>query len=100
MIVGVEYPHITVDPANYGGRPAIEGTRISVQIIAEYFNLYGNVERILQALPHLTHAQVHSALAFYYDHKEQMDQDIERSNDTEILKSYGVRIFDEEFEDS
>ena len=100
MRVAVEYPHISVSPLHQAGRPSIEGTRISVQIIVEYFNLYGSVERIREALPHLTHAQIHSALAFYYDHKEQMDEDIERSNDVEVLKSYGVRVFDEEFEDS
>lgn len=28
--------------------------------------------------PHLTMGQIHSALAYYWDHKTELDQDIER----------------------
>lgn len=33
-------------------------------------------EEIHFQYPHLTLAQIHSALAYYYDHKEQVDSEI------------------------
>jgi hypothetical protein len=32
--------------------------------------------------PHLTLGQIHSALAYYWDHKEQLDQDIQARLET------------------
>jgi len=29
-------------------------------------------------LPHLSLGQIHSALAYYWDHKEEIDRDLER----------------------
>src|SRR5437764_149315 len=97
MQVAVAYPHIVYDLEVRSGRPIIEGSRIAVQDIVEYFNHYGTIDRVLQALPDLTPAHVHSALTFYYDHKQEMDDDIAESKNLERLKSKGVNIFEEEF---
>jgi hypothetical protein len=35
-----------------------------------------SVEEVVKAHPHLTLAQVHAALAFYYDNKEEVDASI------------------------
>jgi uncharacterized protein (DUF433 family) len=91
------YPHIVSTPGICGGRPRIDGTRISVQVIAEYYHLYNNVDRILEALPHLKASEVHAALTYYFDHQTEIDEEIRQSTDIEYLKANGVRIFDEEF---
>ncbi|MCP4428646.1 MAG: DUF433 domain-containing protein [Chloroflexi bacterium] len=58
------------------GRPVITGTRIRVsQIALEYERLEWTPDQIVDAHPHLTLAQVHAALSYYYDnlssfHKE------------------------------
>jgi len=35
-------------------------------------------EEIQEQHPHLSLAQIHAALAYYYDHKAEMDAEIER----------------------
>jgi uncharacterized protein (DUF433 family) len=97
MQVAVAYPHIVYDLDIRSGRPIIEGTRIAVQDIVEYFTHYKDIDRVLLALPGLSPAQVHSALTFYYDHKLEMDEDIAESKNIDRLKSHGVKIFEEEF---
>lgn len=64
----------------------IEGTRITVRCIAGYYQMGMNVDEILTSLSHLTPSQVHSALAYYFDHQEEIDRDIEKSSDEEYWK--------------
>ncbi len=58
------------------GRPIISGTRMKVaQIALEYDRLGWTPDQIVDAHPHLTLAQIHAALSYYYDnlplfHKE------------------------------
>jgi uncharacterized protein (DUF433 family) len=75
------YPHITTSPRIAGGAPIIKGTRIAVRAIAGYYQLGMTVDEILQSLPHLTQSQAHAALAFYFDHQEEIDQDLRRNSD-------------------
>jgi uncharacterized protein (DUF433 family) len=54
-------------------RAYIAGTRIRVQDIYVDSEVSGkSPEEIVAALPHLTLAQVHSALAYYFDHREEI----------------------------
>ena len=39
-----------------------------------------SVDEILTSLSHLTSSQVHSALAYYFDHQEEIDKDIAESS--------------------
>jgi uncharacterized protein (DUF433 family) len=66
--------HVLVEE---GDKPRIAGQRIKVQHIAEYYDRYKwSVERIAGQF-HLTLGQVHAALSYYYDHKSEIDLDIE-----------------------
>lgn len=80
------YPYITSHPGIAGGAPIIEGTRITVRCIAGYYQLGMTVDEILASLSHLTSSQVHSALAYYFDHQEEMDRDLAESSDEEYWK--------------
>lgn len=72
-----EQIYIVQDSGICGGKPQIKGTRIKVQHIAvEYEYMGWTPDAICDAHPHLTLAQVHSALAYYYDHKSQIDADM------------------------
>jgi uncharacterized protein (DUF433 family) len=54
-------------------RAYIVGTRIRVQDIYVDSEVLGKTpEQIVAALPHLTLAQVHAALAYYFDHREEI----------------------------
>jgi uncharacterized protein (DUF433 family) len=81
------YPYIGCDPEIAGGKPIIVGTRITVRSIAGYYQMGMTADEILTTLPHLTPAQVHSALAFYFDHQEEVDTDLAGSSDVDFWKS-------------
>jgi hypothetical protein len=43
----------------------------------------------LHEFPHLTPAQVHDALSYYYDHRAEIDQEISELEDLDnIMKCY------------
>ncbi|MDZ7260771.1 MAG: DUF433 domain-containing protein, partial [candidate division KSB1 bacterium] len=48
-------------------------TRISVRLIAELHNQEKSVDEIIALYPHINHAQVHEALSYYYDHRDEID---------------------------
>jgi uncharacterized protein (DUF433 family) len=58
-----ETPGIISRPDVLFGKPAIEGTRISVELIMERIASGRTVDNILASYPHLTRDQVHAALA-------------------------------------
>lgn len=82
----VFYPYITSHYKIAGGVPIIEGTRITVRCIAGYYQMGMSVDEILTSLTHLTSSQVHSALAYYFDHQEEIDRDLKESSDEEYWK--------------
>ncbi len=67
--------HIVIDPQKRGGRPRIDETGITVHDIALDYNTGLTVDQIVEAFG-LTPGQVHAALSYYFDHKEQIDQEI------------------------
>lgn len=76
----MEYPHIVSTPGTCLGHPRIEGTRISVKMIAEeVVHLRMSPEEVLLSHPHLTMAQIHSALAYYWDHREEVEATMRES---------------------
>src|SRR5436190_10587589 len=69
------YPHIVKVAGVCGGAATIEGTRIAVWHVVEYYYKVGmSVEDILTDWDYLKPAQVFSALAYYHDNKEEIDQ--------------------------
>lgn len=71
-----EHPHIVRVPGICGGRPIIEGSRISVRHIAQLYKAGDTVEEILQAHPHLSAAAVYDAISYYLDHQIEIEQQI------------------------
>jgi uncharacterized protein (DUF433 family) len=71
----VKYPYITTDRKIRGGEPIIAGTGIRVLDIAVRYEVMGiSPEDILVSLPHLKLSQIHDALSYYYDHKQEIDK--------------------------
>jgi len=63
-------------PEICGDRPRIAGTRITVQRIVAWYKMGMSVASIVAEIPHLTLAQVHAALAYYYANPQQIESDI------------------------
>ena len=60
-----------------GGHPRIAGTRLKVLHIAlEYERLGWTPDQICEAHPGITLSQVHAAVSYYYDHKQEIDRTI------------------------
>lgn len=69
--------HIVATPGVCGGKPRIAGHRIRVQDIALWHERVGySVAEIVAHYPQLTPAEVHAALAYYYDHRDVIQQDM------------------------
>jgi len=55
----------------------IKGTRIAVSTIVGYVRLSESPESIAQSvLHHLTLAQIHDALSYYYDHQGEIEAEL------------------------
>ncbi len=74
-ILQTKYAHIVCIPTVMGGEPHIAGHRIRVRDIVAVRDRGGftSEEIAASAYPHLTLAQVYSALAYYEDHRQQID---------------------------
>lgn len=69
--------HIIQDPHVLGGKPFIEGHRIAVHHIAWWY-LQGVSAEDLARDYGLTPGEVHAALAYYYDHRAEIDGELAR----------------------
>lgn len=75
MAVTVAYPHIE---HNEDGVPFVAGTKTKVkQVALDHIAYRWTAEDIHRNHPYLNLAQIHSALAYYYDHQAEIDQAIE-----------------------
>jgi uncharacterized protein (DUF433 family) len=78
----VQQTYIGQDKGICGGQPRIDGTRIKVQhITLEYERLGWSADQICDAHPGLTLAQVHAAISYYYDHREEIDESIRKDEE-------------------
>jgi uncharacterized protein (DUF433 family) len=78
MAAVLDYPHITKP---LGGTAQLERLpRIRVaMIVDDYLGRGWSAEEIVLHYPHLTLAEVHSALAYYHDHESEIED--ERTKD-------------------
>jgi len=87
-----EHPYIIKNPYVCGGSPIISGTRITVRLIASRVKSGDSVDDIIRDYPHLTLAQVHDAISYYFDHKEEIEQEIQENTIREIMKKHNLRL--------
>lgn len=75
--------HIEMRPsAIHGQKACIVGTRISVQDVYVWHELLGKApDQIVAEHPFLSLAQVHSALAYYYDHADEIREQVKSGRD-------------------
>jgi uncharacterized protein (DUF433 family) len=75
MSIAVTYPHILKandQPACLERLPRI---RVS-QIVIDYLNNGWSADEMCIHYPHLKLAEVHSAMAYYFDHQAEIDAEI------------------------
>jgi uncharacterized protein (DUF433 family) len=69
--------HIEMTPGIAGGKPRITGRRITVQDIAVWHERLGKSADEIATEYDLTLADVYAALAYYFDHRDAIDQSIQ-----------------------
>jgi uncharacterized protein (DUF433 family) len=75
-VLSTSYEHIILDES---GVPTIEGTSMKVVELVLETTAYGwSPEELHFQHPYLSLGQIHSALAYYWDHSEELDRDIKR----------------------
>jgi len=76
VLMEARYEHITLN----GDRvPEIAGTSMKVVALVVEQQAYGwSPEELHFQHPYLTLGQIHSALAYSWDHREELDRDIQR----------------------
>lgn len=72
--------HIEITPGVAGGKPRVAGHRITVQNVAIWHERLGRSADDISAEYGLTLADVYAALAYYFDHRSQIDQAIAESD--------------------
>jgi uncharacterized protein (DUF433 family) len=75
-VVETRYEHIVLDEKNV---PIIVGTTMKViELILDRIAYGWSPEELHFQHPYLTMGQIYSALAYYADHQEELDEDIQR----------------------
>lgn len=73
--------YVTKTPGVCGGKACVAGTRVRVMDIAIWHERLGwSADKIVSEIPNLTLSDVHAALTYYFDHREEIEEDI-RLND-------------------
>ncbi len=72
---GATYAHIEVSP---DGTAYVAGTRTKVlEVALDRIAHHWDADEIHRQHPHLSLGQIHAALAYYFDHKDELDAQIE-----------------------
>jgi uncharacterized protein (DUF433 family) len=75
-MIETQYKHILLDEAHI---PMIAGTTMKVvEFVLDHLAYSWSPEELHFQHPYLTLGQLHSALAYYWDHQAELDADITR----------------------
>ena len=76
---------IESQPGVCGGQPCVVGTRIRVQDVSVWHELQGqSADEIVSRFPQLSMADVYAAIAYYWDHRDEIQRDMQAESDLVI----------------
>lgn len=75
----VDTGHIVIEPDILGGEPHIAGHRIAVSHIVTWIVSQHATPEAIAGEFHLTLGEVYAALSYYYDHKDEIDHSIAKT---------------------
>jgi uncharacterized protein (DUF433 family) len=94
-----EYPEvkwsvvmITKKAGVCGGSACIQGTRIPVWVLVNYFKLGQTMEQLLEDYPSLKSDDIKSALAYYKNNIEEIEREIEENENCYRFRSLSGRF--------
>jgi uncharacterized protein (DUF433 family) len=70
------FEYIVKEPDYCSGKAAIGATRVRVNNVVYLHKQGKTADEIRVEYPDLTHAQVYAALAYYHDHKDEIEAEL------------------------
>jgi uncharacterized protein (DUF433 family) len=88
--------YIGIKPDYCGGKPHLLGHRIKVEdIVLMHERMRMSASKIIEDLPTISLAQVYAALAYYHDHRDEIEADIRDGDEfVERLRAGQPSIFE------
>ena len=72
----ITYAHIVKEPGYCDGKAAIDNTRVRVNNVVFLHKEGKTPQEIIIEYPDLSLAQIHAALTYYYDRKEEIEAEL------------------------
>ncbi len=73
MTTKTDYRYIVTTEGVRGGRPILDGTRIAVHDVIGLLQNGETVDSVTECLPGVSRAQAYECLAYYEDHRDEID---------------------------
>jgi uncharacterized protein (DUF433 family) len=86
----VDYRNVEKDPTRCGGQPVVAGTRIRVATVLSCYRQGMRVEEIVQQYANLKPADVHDALAYAYEHLDEIDAGLAADEEAAVKARNGT----------
>ena len=80
MSTSLAYPHIQSAPGQPARLERLPRIRIS-HLVAEYISYGWSPEEMCRQHPGLTLSEAHSAMAYYFDHQQEIDAELQAEID-------------------
>lgn len=71
----LDYPHIVRASGDVARLERFPRVRVAA-LVADHLGNGWSTEEILRQYPHLTAAEVHAALGYYFDHRDEIDAEL------------------------
>jgi uncharacterized protein (DUF433 family) len=78
MPSSTDYRYLKRIPGVRGGNPIVEGTRIGVHDVVGLIGTGSTIDDVIRSFPDLKRSQVYECLAYYEDHRGEIDTLIAR----------------------
>lgn len=76
MTAAIAYPHIVKENGESARLESHARVRVA-QIVMDYLAHGWSVDEICHQYPHLQHAEVHAAMTYYFDHRDEIEGEIQ-----------------------
>ena len=87
----IRHPYVAIRKGFCGGSPVIAGTKFPVRAVVSYVLRQGMTpEELVAEFRHLTLAQVHDALSYYYDNQGQVDEDLAANTEDSVREQLRI----------
>lgn len=80
----LDYRNVETDVTRCGGQPVVVGSRLRVATILASYRHGMSVEEIVQQYTGLRPADVHDALAYAYDHLDEIDASLASDDEASV----------------